>query len=296
MSTSPFNASDLSLNVRQFKAQALQSLFSSDSPNKNDLLSSTSGINDIFESMLAAAKTPNSPTSTAPTSLDAMPAFSLPGQNVVTIINRADVSFKAQFSELSALKSTLAHEDESAQQLAGLDEKSSSADIKSKLMKFVADYNAGVNRFAPDVAQGGVLENSQEAERARFATRRDIADPLVGAMDGLRSGMSALGVTVDPKTGLASIDETQLDNVLAQDTDQDVHTIVDFAKQFAQTTATLNSTGNAQDKQLTNLDRAIHWIADNRTSVAQEFGPGAAATPNDAFAHAAAAYSLIAKQ
>ncbi|MGZ5788651.1 MAG: hypothetical protein ACXWJF_04305, partial [Burkholderiaceae bacterium] len=102
--------------------------------------------------------------------------------------------------------------------------------------------------------------------------------------------------TVDPKTGLASIDETQLDNVLAQDTDQDVHTIVDFAKQFAQTTATLNSTGNAQDKQLTNLDRAIHWIADNRTSVAQEFGPGAAATPNDAFAHAAAAYSLIAKQ
>ncbi|MGZ3158091.1 MAG: hypothetical protein ACXU7H_03320, partial [Burkholderiaceae bacterium] len=84
MSTSPFNASDLSLNVRQFKAQALQSLFSSDSPNKNDLLSSTSGINDIFESMLAAAKTTNSPNSTAPTGLDATQAFSLPGQNVTT--------------------------------------------------------------------------------------------------------------------------------------------------------------------------------------------------------------------
>jgi flagellar capping protein FliD len=296
MSTSPLNASDLSLNVRQFKAQALQSLFSSDSLNKNDILSPSSGANDIFESMLATAKTTNAPTSTVPTGLDATQAFSRPGQNVVTIINRTDVSFKAQFSELSELKSTLAREGESAQQLASLDEKSSSAEIKSKLMEFIAAYNAGVNRFAPDVAQGGVLEASHEAERARFATRRDIADPLVGALDGLRGGMSALGVAVDPKTGLASIDETQLDNVLAQDTDNDVHTIVDFANRFAQTTAKLNSTGNAQDKQLTNLDRAIHWIADNRESIAQEFGPGAAAKPNNAFAKAAAAYVLIAKQ
>jgi flagellar capping protein FliD len=296
MSTSPFNASALSLNVSQFKAQALQSLFSTDSSHKNGLLSPTSGANDLFETMLAAAKMTSSQTSPASSALDATQAFSLPGQNVSTIINRTDVSFKAQFSELSELKSTFAHEGESAQQLARLDEKSSSAEIKSKLMEFIATYNAGVNRFAPDVAQGGVLEASHEANRARFATRRDIADPLVGALDGLRGGMSALGVTVDPQTGLASVDETQLDKILAQDTDKDVHTIVDFATRFAQTTATLNSTGNAQDKQLANLDRAIHWIADNRASVAQEFGPGAAAKPNDAFAKAAAAYALITKQ
>jgi hypothetical protein len=297
MSTSPFNASSLSLNINQFKTQALQSLFSFDaSPDALGLLSPASDTSDIFEKMFAAAKNAPSATSTTPSGLDALQPFSYPGQNVVTVINRVDVSFKAQFSELSQLKSTLAHEQDSAQQLATIDEHTSSADIKSKLTDFIATYNAGVNRFAPVVAAGGVLEGSQEAGRARFATRRDISDPLIGAVDGLRGGMSALGIAVDPRTGLASIDEAQLDAVLAKDTDADMHTIVDFAKTFMQTTAMLNSKGNQQDNQLANLDRAIHWIADNRVSVEKEFGPGEAARPNAAFAKAAAAYSLFANQ
>lgn len=295
MSTSLFNPSSLSLNVNQFKAQALQSLFTSDSSTDAlGQLSSVSDTSDIFEKLFAAAKTTNSSTSTMPIGLDATQAFSLPGQNVATVFNRMAVSFTAQFSDLNELKDMLAHEHESAARLTAIDERTSSADIKSILTDFIATYNAGVNRFAPDVAKGGVLEGSQEAGRARFGTQRDISDLLVGAVDGLRGGMSALGVSVDPVTGLASIDEARLDAVLAQDTDADVHTIVDFARQFAKTTAMLNAKGGEQDRQLANLDRAIHWIADHHLAVEKEFGPGAAAKPNPAFAKAAASYAFFA--
>lgn len=293
MSASPFNTANLSLSIQQIKAQTLQSLISFDSSSDaSGLFASVPGTSDIFDKYFAAAKNTVSETSDVPSGLDATQPFSQPGQNVVTVINRVDVSFKAQFSALSELKSTLALEQESADKLATIDAHTSNAEFKSKLMDFVATYNSGVRHIASEVAQGGVLEGSQEARRAQFATQRDIANPLIGA-DG---GMSALGVSIDPRTGLASVNEAQLDAVLARDTDADVRTIVDFATTFSQTTTSLNSKGNQQDNQMNNLDRAIHWIADNRVEVQQEFGPGLLARPNAAFAKAAAAYALIAKQ
>lgn len=297
MSPSPFNTANLSLSVQQIKAQTLQSLISFDtSSDAGNLFSNVPSTSELFDKLFAAAKNTASETSNVPSGLDTLQPFSRPGQNVVTVINRVDVSFKAQFSALSELKSTLALEQESAQKLAAIDEHTSNAEFKSKLMDFVATYNSGVHHIASDLAQGGVLEGSQEARRAQFATQRDIANPLIGADGGLRGGMSALGVAIDPHTGLASINETQLDAVLARDTDADVRTIVDFARTFSQTTTSLNSKGNQQDNQMNNLDRAIHWIADNRVEVQKEFGPGLLARPNAAFAKAAAAYALIAQQ
>ncbi len=298
MSTSSVNAASLALHLHQFKTQALHSLLSFDSSSDAaGLFSAVPDTGGRFDQWLGAAQhAVASATSSMPSGLDAMQPFSRPGQNVVTVINRVDISFKAQFAALSELKSTLAQAQASAQDLTDIDGQTPDAQIKSRLLDFVATYNAGVERFAPAVAPGGVLEGSQEAARARFSTRRDIADPLIGAADGLRGGMSALGISVDPRTGLASIDEAQLDAVLARDTDADVYTIVDFAQTFMRTTAMLNSKGNQQDNQLTNLDRAIHWIADNRVSVETEFGPGEAARPNPAFAKAAAAYALLANQ
>ncbi len=299
MNTSPLNAASLSLSLNQFKTQALQSLIAFDSStDAAGLFATAPHTGGMFEQWLAAAKQApiDAPASRTPSGLDALGGFSVPGQNVVTVINRVDVSFKAQFSALSELKGTLAQAQASANDLAAIDAQTASAEVKSKLLDFIATYNTGVNRFAPEVAPGGILEGSQEASRARFATRRDIADPLIGATDGLRGGMLALGISVDPRTGLASLDEAQLDAILAQDTDADARTIIDFAQTFIRTTTILNSEGNQQDRQLSNLDRAIHWIADNRVSVENEFGPGQAATPNPAFAKAAAAYALIGKQ
>ncbi|CAN5453474.1 hypothetical protein BH11PSE11_BH11PSE11_02790 [soil metagenome] len=294
MSTSPLNASSLLLNLTQFKSQSLQSLLSSTSNGPGQ--ASAAGSGDIFETLFANAKSalPTS-VSNAQSGVSAIPSVGGSIMDVASMINGLEVKFKSQYSELNELKNTLSHEQEAAQKLTAIDGKTSATEIKSALMEFIATYNAGVNRFAPDVAKGGVLENSAEALRARFSTRRDIADPLIGAFNGLRGGLEALGITVDPSTGLASVDEKKLDSVLALDTNADVNTIGDFARQFMRTTANLNSAGNPQDKQLANLDRAIHWIADHHAAISKEFGPGEPAKPNAAVARAAAAYAAIDK-
>ena len=46
---------------------------------------------------------------------------------------------------------------------------------------------------------------------------------------------------------------------------------------------------------MANLDRAVHWIDANKDDVQKEFGTGAAATPDEAFAKAAAQYDEMAK-
>ena len=66
-----------------------------------------------------------------------------------------------------------------------------------------------------------------------------------------------------------------------------------FANTFVTTVDFLNATGHSQQKQMANLDRAVHWIGED--AVQKEFGPGAAATPNAAFAKAAAHYDEMAR-
>lgn len=104
-----------------------------------------------------------------------------------------------------------------------------------------------------------------------------------------------MGITTDKKTGLASIDHGLLDAALAKDKGKAVFAVSDFGKNFDAMVDSLTSVNNSQLRQMDNLDRAVHWIMANRDDVQKEFGPGAAATPNEAFARAAARYDQIAK-
>jgi hypothetical protein len=326
MSIPPVNLSSLSSSLTQFKGQTLASLFdrsasaqSSGNPagvfadtrflnrTGNALLDAGSpsapgnapGASPSFGSVLdqfsASLRGDELPTSTRPTGLDSSRPFSQPGQNVVTVLNRVEVSFKAQFSELGEMRKSLVQQQDAAQKLTALDAQSPAADIKAALDGFVTSYNAGVTRFAPDVAGGGVLEGSWEAARARFATERDINYFLNGAEAGLKGGLAALGISTDPKTGLASIDAAQLDAALANDKGVVAAAVSDFATTFVATVADLNAVDHAQVRQMANLDRAVHWINANKAAVQKEFGPGAAATPDDAFAKAAAQYDQMAR-
>jgi hypothetical protein len=53
----------------------------------------------------------------------------------------------------------------------------------------------------------------------------------------------------------------------------------------------LNSEGNFILRQIDNLSRAIHYIADNKASLQAEFGIGNAAKPAGKVAEALAAYN-----
>ncbi len=269
-----------------------------DGSGKADAANSLAGLpafGSLIDQFSASLRLDAMPTSTTPTARDAAGGFSRPGQNMVTVLNRLEVTFKAQFSELGEMRKSLVAEQAAAQRLAGLDGASTSAHIKAELAHFVATYNAGVNRFAPAVDKGGVLEGSWEAARARFATKRDISHVLNGSEVGVKGDLAQLGISIDPNTGLASIDDARLERALASDQGHVVASVTAFASTFVTTVDFLNAKGHAQQRQMANLDRAVHWIGDNKAAVRKEFGAGAAATPNAAFAKAAALYDEMAR-
>ena len=305
--------SKLSSQLALFKGQSLSSLF--DKPTtawefdplgraagdarfasgQDNALTNLPSFGNLMAQFGASLRQDELPTSTTPTALDAAGGFSRPGQNMVTVLNRVEVTFKAQFSELGEMRHSLVAEQAAAKQLAALGPDSSGADIKAELAHFVDTYNAGVNRFAPAVDKGGVLEGSWEANRARFATQRDINYILNGSEAGIKGDLAQLGITTDPKTGLASIDNAKLDGALARDQGHVLASVNAFANTFVTTVDFLNAKDHSQQRQMANLDRAVHWIDDNRDDVQKEFGPGAAATPNEAFAKAAALYDEMAR-
>ena len=258
-------------------------------------LTSMPSFGNLMDQFSASLRHDELPTSTTPSALDAAGAFSRPGQNMVTVLNRVEVTFKAQFSALGEMRHSLVAEQAAANKLTGLSTDSSSADIKAGIAHFVDTYNAGVNRFAPAVDKGGILEGSWEAGRARFATERDISYILNGSEAGIKGDLAKLGITTDPKTGLAMVDHATLDAALARDKGHVAASMNAFAATFVTTVDLLNAKGHSQQRQMANLDRAVHWIGANKAAVQKEFGPGAGATPNDAFAKAAALYDEMAK-
>ncbi|MES2319861.1 MAG: flagellar filament capping protein FliD [Pseudomonadota bacterium] len=305
MPISPLDISSLTSNLAQFKGQSLSSLFDRSAGNSSafnpasplsavDVLTNSPQFSSVLDQFSASLHMSSLPTSTTPTALDAAGSFSKPGQNMVTVLNRVEVTFKAQFAELGEMRKSLVHEQEAARHLTELGPQSDNAAIKTALDSFVASYNAGVDRFAPSVAKGGVLEGSWEANRARFATERDISYILNGSEVGLKGGLAALGVSTDPKTGLASVDQGQLDTALAKNQGNVLAALKAFGNTFVTTVDYLNAADHSQVRQMANLNRAVQWIADNKAGVQKEFGAGAAATPNEAFAKAAALYDQMA--
>lgn len=286
----PVDPANLALDIAQFKSQALSSLLS-----PKDSLQFDQTFGNLLEQYSSQLGLPSVPTPTTPTGLDSSQPFSVPGQNMVTVLNRVEVTFKAQYSELEQLTTILKQEQALARPLAAVDANTSNEDIKAALQHFVTAYNNGVNRFTPEVQQGGILEGSWEAARARFATERDISYLLTGSEVGVKGGLASMGITTDHNTGLASIDMSMLDAALAKDKSKAAYAVKDFGAAFIATVDSLTAADHAQLRQMDNLQRAVQWIAANRDSVQKEFGPGLAATPNDAFKRAAARYDQIAK-
>jgi len=104
-------------------------------------------------------------------------------------------------------------------------------------------------------------------------------------------GMSDIGITIDPTTGLASLENTKLDLTLATNKQAAVNTIQDFSANFTKSAYLLNSENNFIPNQLNNLNSAIHYIADNKDSLQIEFGIGNPAKPTGQVAQALAAYN-----
>lgn len=234
---------------------------------------------------------------------DSIKGLSLTGRNMaladpesaykmMTVINSKDVYYKAQFSELSQMKSYVFQMQDAGQDLSGIALSTSNDSIKSQLQEFVGQYNNWVQRFNPDIRQGGLLADTQAAEASRFELEQNINYRFFGVQDGVH-GLGDLGIAIDPNTRLASLDTFRLDSLLATNKQGVVNTVQEFSANFAKSASLLNSDGNFVLKQLDNLNRAIHYIADNKDSLQKEFGTGSAAKPAGEVARALAAYNQV---
>lgn len=296
------NISPVSISLMQ--AQLLNSLMSSGSDTKNNDSWAT-----IF-SLLASNGTQLDQLSSDPLSLltqgsnisqSSIKGIPAAGRNMaladpesaykmMTVINKDDVSYKAQFSELSQMKSYVFQMQDAGQGLGSIVLSTGNDSIKSQLQDFVGQYNNWIQRFSPDIQQGGLLADTQAARASRFELEQNVNNRFFGIKDGVH-GLGDVGITIDPNTRLASLDTAKLDSVLATNKQGVVDTVQEFSTNFTKSASLLNSEGNFILKQLGNLDRVIHYIADNKDSLQKEFGIGDPAKPTGQIAQALAAYN-----
>lgn len=209
---------------------------------------------------------------------------------MMSAINNADVTYKAQFSELSQMHAYVVELRQDAKNLGSLDTSTDNVGIKSQLQTFVSQYNDWVQRFDADMQSGGVLANTRAAQIARYELDQSIKNIFNGASDGL-NGLRDLGFSINPNTQLATLDMEKLDSVLASNKRGAIGTLQQFSANFARAAELLDSAGNFIPRQLANLGRAIHYIDDNKSSLQAEFGLGDTAMPSGQIAQALAEYN-----
>jgi flagellar capping protein FliD len=187
------------------------------------------------------------------------------------------------------MKTYVAGLQQNATSLGGIDTATDNGRIKSQLQDFASQYNSWVQRFDADMRSGGVLAGTRAAQISRYELDQSIKNIFHGASDGLQ-GLRDLGFSIDPATGLATLDTAKLDSVLSSNRLGAIHVLQQFGANFAKAAELLGSTGNFIARQLDNLSRAIDYIDDNKPALQAEFGLGDPARSSGQVAQALAEY------
>ena len=284
----------LSLGIANFQAQALNAIMNSGSDARgNDTW-------DIMSQLLGSDSASTDPLAWLNNDSGSVKGLSPTGRNMalfdpesaytmMSVINSRDVSYKAQFSELSQMQSYVAQMQDAGQSLGSIALSTGNDGIRSQLQGFADQYNGWIQRFDADMQQGGLLADTQAAQVSVYELDQSIKNIFNGAKDGLH-GLRDLGFSIDPNTRLASLDSAKLDAVLASNKQGAVDTIQDFSANFAKSASLLNADNNFIPRQLANLNGAIHYMADNNADLQLEFGTGDPAKPTGQVAQALAVY------
>lgn len=280
--------------ITQFKGQALPLLFSPDSNSTDSFASQLAGAlllqlpdskENFFSGLSPVFATPALKTAPA---LHAGRNMALPdpesAYRMMSLINDREVLYKAQFWELKQMGEEVARLQQAGQRLAGIE----AGNIKPALENFISQYNNWIVGFEADLRNDGLLGGTQAAQVSRHELEQSVRNIFIGVSQGLH-GMADLGITVEPGRTLR-LDEAKLDAMLLKNAKGTELAAKEFGTHFAKSAALLNNSDNFIPRQLDNLNRAIHYIADNHTAWEAEFGTGDAAKPAGQVARALAAY------
>ncbi|WP_300449721.1 flagellar filament capping protein FliD [Accumulibacter sp.] len=216
------------------------------------------------------------------------------GYRMMSTINRRDVTYRAQFAELSALQAGVASLQPLGQMLAEVKAGDSAVDLKAKLQEFVGRYNEWIARFDETVKPGGLLAGTRAAEVSLYELEQSIENPFNGAMRGVH-GLRDLGITIDETSNRARFDTAVFDSALARSRPAVLETIGEFGANFARSAQLLNESDNFIPRQLNNLDGVIDYFADHRPALQAEFGCGDPVQPTAKVAQALAAYERLSR-
>jgi flagellar capping protein FliD len=257
---------DVALQVASLQAQTLGSLMNSGAPSG---AGDSSSLNALLASLNASA------TAAAASSTGRVSSLSDPeaAWQMMSFINRQEVAFKSQFSELGKMQSALAGMQHNAESLGGISTASDNESIRAKLQKFADEYNGWVQSFDADMQDGGTLAGTRAAQVSRYELEQGVTNIFNGARDGLH-GLGDIGLSIDPVSKLAVLDGARLDAVLASNKSGAVNAVQEFSVSFAKSAEMLNSDGNFIKNRLDNLSRVISYISDNKPALQAEFGLG----------------------
>jgi hypothetical protein len=280
------------------KSQVVDSLITSAAGSKNDnswqalfsMMVSNGNASDPLSQVMPGISPVGSIKGISATGRNMALADPESAYKMMTVINNVDVRCKAEFSELSQMKTGVAQMKDAGVSLSATPLSAGNDSIKLRVLGFVGQYNAWIGRFSSDLQPGGLLAGTQAAEVSQYELEQNVNNRFCGANDGMH-GMNDLGVSIDPYTHLASVETARLDAKLADNKDGVVDTLQEFGTNIAKSASMLVSDGNFIQKQLDNLSHAIHFIFDNKSSLQQEFGAGDAAKPAGQVAAGLAAYN-----
>ena len=209
---------------------------------------------------------------------------------MMTDINAMSVTYKAEASELGDMKSYVSTLQQEAIKLGSADGSTGNEEIRGRVQAFADAYNGWMQRFGSELQDGGMLAGTQAAKVAQWELEQSIANPFNGAMNGVH-GMADLGLSIDPVSKLATVDNARLDAALASNKMAAMGALHEFTTNFAKSAELLNSAGNFISNRQDNLSRVIDYIDTNTASLQAEFGLGDAAKPTGQQAKALANYN-----
>lgn len=289
--------SEIALQVAGFQAQTLGSLINTAFASGPS--ASPSSVEGLLASLNSAAARPTAPSSgtaiggLSPTGRNSALLAPEPAYQMMSFINAREVTFQAEFAELSQMQSAVADMQQNARRLAGIDGSSDNASIKAQLQTFADQYNTWVRRFDTAMQEGGPLADVQAAQVSRHELAQSIGSIFNGARQGVH-GLRDLGFDIDPVSKLATFDSARLDSTLASNKAGAVLAVQEFSANFVKSAELLNSDGNFIKNRLDNLARAIAYIGENKPALQAEFGLGDPARPDKQLAQSLAAYQQMA--
>lgn len=285
--------SSLQERLADFKSQAVGALMNSDAGGGiagiAALLGQDKGKSSSLDALLGNAGSANGLSASGRnTSLfDPESAFQM-----MTQINKKDVTYKAEFAEMTDMKSYVATMQQEAMTLGKINTASSADEVRSHLQGFADAYNGWIDRFDEVLEGGGLLASTHAATASQWELEKSVESIFNGAASGVR-GMGALGFNIDPVSNMASLDTSKLDSVMRSNMEGALKTIQEFSANFAKSAELLNAENNFIPNRMSNLSRVIDYIDTNKTNLQAEFGLGNPAKPSGEVARALASYHAM---